>query len=157
MNKLFERPPTNPIQMFDKSSQLKGVDAVRRARERKCSYLSHIIIMLKFILLNWIKIPFFIFVFTTSGLLSIGTFILAVYIFFSYWIATHNYYGMIFLIVSPYFLTYGTSIIFEYTSDLSMIILFGIFLFVCGCSNRVSLEILEMDNLFNRSIYSSVF
>jgi hypothetical protein len=145
----FFQPKTN--------SNLKGVDELRLSREHNFGHLYNILMTLKFILLNWRKLPFFLFVFGTIGFFEFVMLIFAVYIYFSHWIITHDYCGPIFVILLSSISSYVSSIIFQFISDKILILFFGTFIFVNGCSNKVSIEILEIDFLFNRQLISIIF
>jgi hypothetical protein len=73
---------------------------------------------------------------------------------FSHWTFTHLYFGPLFLILLTYFISYGISIFFKLISDRMIIFCLSIFLFLCGCSNRMSLE---TNYLFNQRILSTIF
>ncbi|CAF3160525.1 unnamed protein product [Rotaria sp. Silwood2] len=159
----FFQTVTNTMQLVEQQKQmsrlptsLKGVNMIRRAREQNCGHLYHILIMLKFILLNWSKIPFFLYVLSIGGLFSVGILILGGYVIFSHWAYRHIYYGPCFIILLSYLLGYGTSVFFQYASDATIILPVAIFIFLCGCTSRASLEVLEMDYLFNRTVLSVV-
>jgi hypothetical protein len=152
------------MQLFEQQQQmarlptnLKGVDAVRRAREQNCGHFYHILIMLRFILLNSSKIPYFILIFSTGGFTAVGVLIIGIYTIFSHWAYTQIYRGPVFIILLSYILCYGTSIFFQFVSDSTIIFCFGLLIFLWGCTSRASLEILEMNALFNRTILSIVF
>lgn len=53
----------NTIQLIEQQKQT--------SRKQNCGNLYHILIMLKFLLLNWSKIPFFIFILSASGFFAI--------------------------------------------------------------------------------------
>ena len=155
---------TNTMALIDQQKQLsrlpinlKGADAVRRVRETNSGHFYHMLVMLKFVLLNWTKIPFFLFSFGIGGFGAIGVLLAGAYTLFSHWAYTHIHAGPFSLILFPYLLCYGTSILFQNVSDTTMFLCFGIFVILCVCLNRISLELMEIDTLFNKPILCIVY
>jgi hypothetical protein len=147
----------NTMHLFEQQRQmagfptsLKGVDAVRLAREQNCGHFYHILIMLKFILLNWSNAPYFILIFSLSGFIAFVALSVGVYTIFCRWAYRHIYFGPFLIILLSYLSCYGTYMICQSMSDPTIIFLFGLFIFVWGCTSRASLEILEMNFLFNK-------
>jgi hypothetical protein len=126
--------------------------------EQNCGRFDHLLIMLKFILLNWSKIPYFLCAFTTGGFMSFGVIIFGLYMIFSYWTYQHFDYGYFMIVLSSYLLCYGTSIICQFIPDSTIIICLCLFMFVSVCMSKVApLEMTETEYLFDRPILSIVF
>ena len=160
----FVQSIMNTVQLFEQQKQfsrlptnLKGVDEIRRAREQNCGHIYHILLMLKFILLNWRKAPFFIFSLSTGGFIAIWIAILGGYIMFNHWAYKYKLVGPFLIILSTFVLSYGITMFFQVISDKIMILTFGILIFLCGCISRTSLELFEMNSLFNKPILSIIF
>ena len=132
-------------------TSLKGVDAVQRAREQNHAYLYHMFVMLKFVLLNWTKIPFFILMFTFDGFLAIGIAGLGLYVLFCQQVCRNIYSGFPVLIIITCLSTYSFQFICQLFSDQTIILFFELAKFFLICAtHRVSLEIFEFSPLFNR-------
>lgn len=144
-------------QMSRFSSSLKGIDRVQQARDQNCSYFYHVLIMLEFLILNWSKLPFFIYTVLSGGLFAVSLYILGTYILFAAWMKRNIYLGSICLMILTYILTYGSSIFFQFVSDSTIIISFTTTSFLLGCTVRLPLETCELDALFNRPILSILF
>ena len=153
----FAQSIMNTVHLFEQQKQLsrlptslKGVDEIQRAREQNCSHLYHILLMFKFILFNWSKAPFLIFTLSTGAFIALCAVLLTGYVLFCHWIYQRVYFGVFLLSFFTFLLGYGTSILFDLISDKTMILCFGIFLFLSGCTSRTSLEVFEMSLFFKR-------
>jgi len=135
-------------------SSLKGIDRVERAREQNCSYFYHILIMLEFFILNWLKLPFFTNVFVWNSLCGVYQIVIGIYSIFGAWIRRDIGLASSFVVLLGDIEIYGCSILLQSVSD-SMVILCLIIVgfFIC-CSARIPLETYELDPLFNHSILS---
>jgi hypothetical protein len=159
----FFQSMMNTIQLFEQQKQLsrlpttlKGVDAIRRAREQNCGHISHVFLMLKFVLLNWSKIPFLIFHLSTGGFVALGIVILGGYVLFCHWAYKHIYVGPFLILLLTFVSCYFSSISLQLVSDSTMIFSLGILFFLCGCLSRTSLELFEMNILFNKPILNII-
>lgn len=143
---------------FRLPTSLKGVDSVRRAREQNCDYFYHALMMLKFVVLNWSKIPFFLYTFTSGGFFAFGILVVHFYRVFACWAYQNIYYGPILISICSSLLSCGISRIFQSVSDSIIIICLCCFMFLYWiCILRVHLEMLETEALFNRPMLSTVF
>lgn len=134
-------------------TSLKGVDAVRRAREQNCGHFYHILIMLKFILLNWRKMPFFIINIYSAGAFLVLFVLLGFYAVFCRWSYSNIYFGHLSMIIFSCLITLGLSFICQWFTDQTMIVFWILTIFLLGCTLRSSLEAYEMDPNFNRNFY----
>jgi hypothetical protein len=161
---VFIQTATNTVRLVEEQKQMsqlptsfKGLGAVARAREQNCGHFYHILIMLKFILSNWSKIPFFILILRMGGFVMIGILLMGRCTLFSHWAYKNFHCGFFLIIFLSFFLTYGTSILFQLVSDTTIILSVGVLIFLWGCTDRAALEILEMNPLFNRPMTSVLF
>jgi hypothetical protein len=161
---IFVQSVMNAMELFEQQMQmsrlpttLNDVDVVRRAREQNCGHFYHILVMLKFILLNWSKIPFFILTLATDAFLEIGLLTFRGYTILSHWAFAHTDRERLFIFSSGFILHFGTSFICQYVSDTTIIFCFSLFLFLWGCTNRLSLEIFEMNPLFDKTGFCIVY
>jgi hypothetical protein len=136
-------------QLSQVPTNLIGVDAVRQARERHCGFVYHILMILTFILANGSKAAFFILLFSFIGFIQYAFFIFIIYSVLIVRIGARIYRGCCLIMICSYILSYGISFIFRFVSDSLIIYLFGLFIFLYGCSNRAPLEVFEMNDLIH--------
>ncbi|CAF1063940.1 unnamed protein product [Adineta steineri] len=147
------------VQLFKEQRQfsqlptsLKGLNAVRQAEEQNRSFVYRLLITLKFLLINWSKIPFFILIITLGNFLAAGILSLGCFVILSNWTFIHIHHGSPLLIILVYLLSYTTYVLLQIISDTNIIFYVGLCTFLFGCSRNLSIELLEMNILFNKPI-----
>jgi len=131
-------------------TNLIGINAVRQARERGCGFFYHIFMMLTFIFTNGFKAPFLILAFSAMGFIQCTGIVFILYSLFLVRTGARIYQGCCFIMLFTYILTYGILLLFRYVSDPLIIYLFGLFIFLCGSSDRIiPLELLEMNSMIH--------
>ncbi|CAF0991205.1 unnamed protein product [Adineta steineri] len=133
-------------------TSLKGLDAVKQAEEQGRSFVYRLLITLKFLLMNWPKIPFFIFMITLGGFIVAGIVVVRCFVILSIWTFTHIRYGSTLMIVFVYLLSYTTYFLFQTISDTNIIFYVGLCTFLFGCTLDMSFDLLEMNVLFNQQM-----
>ncbi|UJR08405.1 hypothetical protein I4U23_012675 [Adineta vaga] len=130
---------------------LTGVDTVTRAREQRCGFLYHILMMLTFILANASKAPCFLFMFSAIGFTTCVQLFLIAYRAIVFWLGFRLYLGIWLLMLFSYICVQGILFFFQTISDLTIIFFFTIIVFLSGCSLRISIEMFEVNPMFDIS------
>ena len=107
--------------------------------------------MLTFILANGSSASFFILMFSFIGFINCGFIIFRKYDIFLTWCGIHIYRGCCLIMLFSYLLNYGIRLLFQLTSDLTIIYFFGLFIFLRGCSLPIPLDVLEMNCMINKT------
>ncbi|CAF1011521.1 unnamed protein product [Adineta steineri] len=133
-------------------TSLKGTDPIRRAQEQRRNPFYRLLLMLKFLVLNWSKAPFFMWTFTVSTFMIFAMFAFGCFIILSNWSYRRLHFGIFLLSLFSYFLSYGTYFLLQTISDTNIIFYVGLCMFLCGCMMKISLEVMEMSPLMNKPI-----
>jgi hypothetical protein len=143
-------------QMSQLPTSLKGVDEVRRVQEQNRGHFYHVLIILKFLTLNWSKSPYFILILELTGFIVISRTIIGVYNTFCHWTYQQVDRGSPLFLLLSYLSYYATSMICQSISDTMIIFFLCLLLFSCGCMDRGPLEIHEMYYLINKTIVNII-
>jgi hypothetical protein len=146
----------NPRSVFEQQqpnlpleTNLFRADAIRQARERGCSHLYDIILMLTFILINYNTGLYLVCVLLWSGFVTFSNVVFATYRLIRRWITNNIYQGRLLIMVFSSLLSYGISLFLECVSDSWIIFPFALMIFLLGCSSRASLDSLEIFYMIN--------
>ncbi|UJR32467.1 hypothetical protein I4U23_019929 [Adineta vaga] len=113
----------------------KGVDSVRRVEQQGYGRLCHVLVMLKFTMMNWSKAPFVILTTSAAGFVACLLFVFE---------------------LLSYLVSYTTLLSIEYMSDTNLIGCFALLMLVFGCSCQAEFELLEANYFINKQILCTI-
>lgn len=133
---------------------LLGVDKIQQARERGCSHLYHMFLMIMFVLTNWRRAPQLIYLISLGAFAATGLLFVGLYVLLLTLIRKHIYLGVFVLMLLSSLASYGMSYLLQCMTDFSIILLYGSLLFCTGCLLRGPLEVYDLDPYLHNTCFN---